>query len=744
MQLDSPPERINGSRRLAPDSALPHQPASIFASSPLFPSSGLASLRPSPNSDSQRRRMAVPDAHSADDPVRPCAVSWAAQLLQHFQTSPHNPAHLAQTPSAHSFGFSDVLQYSPQTPAANHSAGSSANENFSPPTSHFLTHHLPPAYPIFDANTPPALASTPTYPFGFSCAPVTACGESVNFAYAASPVQETLLTSWQDPAPPTALQSLPFALNYPSANLASSIHFPQPSTYAEFYPASFDSARARPSYNADSPLVDSSPAGFRFVPPPPSPSYSIQQQPLLDKVVTGNTDSQGASSSFTSSQSSAPLFLPSSPAPFEPAEREASFSLSPLAPFTAANAAATTLTLADEIEKVVANEGSTGRPTWSRNKRLSYIDDEEPGASSEDDAADQADDDGEYRPSGKRSKSSIVSSSHRRQLSISATSSFMSTSTSATSPATSPVRTTSTRQSLHKPLEVIDVAEIGEWTSETDFFGPWRQKEDVRVFDAHGNEVTLSPTIGNPSSFTYDSTLKRWRTYRRNFITLTIALDSPLALDTLRTSHSLSPIKHVEVGLTSATFPKGANAELLQLDGNRKLRDAVTLGRQVLESPVPPPKVDEERPQDAETSPTPHRYTSTFRRVQFRHSTANHPSLAANATDKHFLVRCTLYAVHEDETVVELGGWNSAMLIVRGRSPGNFGEDGKGKKSSKRVPYGADTDTTDDDAPGEVVLDDGGNIVVLGDPHLSQSGKTASTGTRGGKKRKTKKKARAA
>lgn len=184
--------------------------------------------------------------------------------------------------------------------------------------------------------------------------------------------------------------------------------------------------------------------------------------------------------------------------------------------------------------------------------------------------------------------------------------------------------------------------------------------------------------------------------------------------------------------MTSATFPKGANAELLQLDVNRKLRDAVTLGRQVLEGNTAPDDAKAEvdsgavavadADTDAPVPPAPHHYATTFRRVQFRHSTANHPSIAVNASDKHFLVRCTLYAVHEDESVVELGGWNSAMLIVRGRSPGSFGKDGKGKKaSSKRVPYGADTDTTDDDAPGEVVFDEGGNIVVSDGPRPSPS-----------------------
>ncbi|GAA6056563.1 hypothetical protein NBRC10513_001042 [Rhodotorula toruloides] len=670
--------------------------------------------------------MDAPDDRPTDDPVRPCTVSWAAQLLQQFQTSPLDPAHLAQTPSTHPFGFSEVIQYTTASPAVNYSAGSSASENFLPSTSHFLSHHPPPAHPILDASTPSVPVNPPTYPFSFSCAPVAA---------------------YNDLSPATSVHPLTFPPAYPPFNLPSSTHLSQPSHHADFHlaPVPSEPVPAPPPYQADSPLVDSSLAGFRFVSPSASPSYPTQQQPPLDAGLNGGTDTQGASSSFASSPSSAPLFLPPSPAAFAVVESQGYLSHLSLSPDTTAYASATTATPTDEIGKVVTNEGSTGRPTRRSKKRASYIDDEEGGASSEEDAAIQADDGGEYRPSRKRSKSSIVSSSHRRQLSITSTSSFASTSTSATSPATSPVRTTSTRQSLHKPLEVIDVAEIGEWTSETDFFGPWRQKEDVRVFDAHGNEVTLSPDIGNPSSFTYDSTLKRWRTYRRNFLTLTISLDSPLALDTLRTSHSLSPINHVEVGLTSATFPKGANAELLQLDGNRKLRDAVTLGRQVLQSVVGHNKVDEERPQeDAETSPAPHRYTSTFRRVQFRHSTANHPSLAANATDKHFLVRCTLYVVHEDETVVELGGWNSAMLIVRGRSPGNFGEDGKGKKkSSKRVPYGADTDTTDDDAPGEVVLDDGGNIVVLDDPHPSQSGKTASTGKHGGSKRKTKKKARA-
>ncbi|BGP27013.1 hypothetical protein JCM10295v2_005975 [Rhodotorula toruloides] len=652
---------------------------------------------------------------SEDDHVRPCTVSWAAQLLQQFQQPPLDSTPVLHMPSPHPFGSPDTAQHPPAIPATYDSAESFVNENFPPQSSHVLPHHSSPtrpyAYTAIDATVAPPPLDPPTHSFGCPYAPAIAYSDSLDFANAASPPSRT------------STSPSPFASAYPPADLSSTASF-APSWHCHPHhpaPAPFTPSSAQPTYTADSPLIDSSLAGFRLM-PPSSSRHSYRQQSTSQYSTNGITDSQGASSSFASSQSSAPLFLLASPAPFPALDPELKVAAAQSSPVVYADASARPAQPGNEVEKVVGSDSSTCRPTRSGKRRARYLDDVEDVPSSQEDEADQADDGGEYRPSRKRTKPApATTTSHRRQLSVSSTTSILSASTSATSPATSPVRTTSTstRQPLHKPLEVIDVEDMEEWESETEFFGPWRMTEGMRVFDAHGNEVTLSPTINNPPSFTYDPTRAKWLTYRRNFLTLTISLHSRLALSTLRTSHSFSPIKHIEVGLTSATFPKGANAELLQLDVNRKLRDAVTLGRQVLEPTNVSTKMAEDR-QQTDTSPStaPHRYTTTFRRVQFRHSTANQPSIAVNATDKHFLVRCTLYAVHEDGSIVELGKWNSAMLIVRGRSPGNFGVAGKGKKkgqrkSSKTVGYGADTDTTDDDAPGEVVFDAGGNIVVL-------------------------------
>lgn len=263
----------------------------------------------------------------------------------------------------------------------------------------------------------------------------------------------------------------------------------QPSTYAEYSdaPAQFAFAPAPPPHPAESSLLDSSLAAFRFA-RPATPIHDFPQEaPSFDDTPEG-ADSQGAKSSFASSQSSAPLFLPPSPTLFPPSDSSLHQTVPCASPVPTTGTSAPTVSAENDLEKVVAPKGSTGRPTRSSKKRANYADADEGDISGEEDDVDEADDGGEYRPARKRSRSAFASTSHRRQLSSSSTCSAMSSLTALTSPATSPVRTTSTRRPLHKPLEVIDVAEVGEWTSETSFFGPWKQKEDVRVFDAHGNE----------------------------------------------------------------------------------------------------------------------------------------------------------------------------------------------------------------------------------------------------------------
>lgn len=289
--------------------------------------------------------------------------------------------------------------------------------------------------------------------------------------------------------PATVVHPLPFTPTHPTPHHSLYATFTQPSTYADHSdaPAHFAFAPAPPPHPAESSLIDSSLAAFRFA-QPATPIHDFPRDaPSVGHTLNG-ADSQGAESPFASSQPSAPLFLPLSPTLVPPLDSSVHPIVPHPSPVPTNGTSAPTVSAENDVEKVVAPKGSTGRPTRTSKKRTTYADADEDEMSGEEDEADQADDGGEYRPARKRSRSAFASTSHRRQLSLSSTSSAMSSSTALTSPATSPVRTTSTRQPLHRPLEVIDVAEVGEWTSETSFFGPWKQKEDVRVFDAHGNE----------------------------------------------------------------------------------------------------------------------------------------------------------------------------------------------------------------------------------------------------------------
>lgn len=187
----------------APEATRSHSSTPTFASSPLFPSSRLALLSPATTSGARPRRMADAYSGSADETVRPCTVSWAAQLLQQFQTPPRDPIQLAQPPGAHVVGFSNVAQCPVASPAAPvDSAGLWTDAHFPSPASHLFPDHSPGAQALphraFHFNTSSTVNSFPAAPFSLSCAPLLAAyNESLDFAYASSPIQASPLTTWQ-------------------------------------------------------------------------------------------------------------------------------------------------------------------------------------------------------------------------------------------------------------------------------------------------------------------------------------------------------------------------------------------------------------------------------------------------------------------------------------------------------------------------------------------------------------------
>ncbi|GAA5866262.1 hypothetical protein JCM8547_007220 [Rhodosporidiobolus lusitaniae] len=298
-----------------------------------------------------------------------------------------------------------------------------------------------------------------------------------------------------------------------------------------------------------------------------------------------------------------------------------------------------------------------------------------------------------------------------RKPALSAGSSRLTASSTSSSPS---------RPSLVKNKQAVDVgAGEEEWASETELFAPFEPK-DV-LLDEEGNEITFSATTSNPSSFVYDTAIPAWRTYRRNFLSLPLSLSLPssVRLSDLHTSSSASSIVQLEASLTSATYPKGQNVELLQFDASRSLKQAQTLGRQTLSpasKPVAPPPSTSTRRKSSSSTPSPstaaetptQTLSTTFSRIQYRHATANHPMMSSGADDARFVLLCKVYAVHADGTESELGGWRSAKVVVRGRSPGNFAKKGKGKKGGKEGKGGRKrkAEEEDDDEEAEDVEND--------------------------------------
>jgi len=116
----------------------------------------------------------------------------------------------------------------------------------------------------------------------------------------------------------------------------------------------------------------------------------------------------------------------------------------------------------------------------------------------------------------------------------------------------------------------------------------------------------------------------------------------------------------------------------LQFDTTRSLTKATRVTPQSLIPSI----TRKSRAKDGSTSSGSTNYTTTFNRIQYRASTANHPAANPDAQDARFTMLVTLSSVHEDGSRTTLGNWRSAKLIIRGRSPGSFEKSKKQKEGA--------------------------------------------------------------
>ena len=139
----------------------------------------------------------------------------------------------------------------------------------------------------------------------------------------------------------------------------------------------------------------------------------------------------------------------------------------------------------------------------------------------------------------------------------------------------------------------------------------------------------------------------------------------------------------------------------MQFDTTRSLTKATRVTPQSLIPSI----TRKSRAKDGSTSSGSTNYTTTFNRIQYRASTANHPAANPDAQDARFTMLVTLSSVHEDGSRTTLGNWRSAKLIIRGRSPGSFEKSkkqkegagaGAGQKKRKKL-----TKERDEDLPVE-------------------------------------------
>ncbi|GAA5880844.1 hypothetical protein JCM16303_005141 [Sporobolomyces ruberrimus] len=240
------------------------------------------------------------------------------------------------------------------------------------------------------------------------------------------------------------------------------------------------------------------------------------------------------------------------------------------------------------------------------------------------------------------------------------------------------------RPAISSQVDDGDLSKTHEGESTTEFWAPFR-KTSSRLINEQGREVNLAASIDTPSAFVYDDDLESWLTYRRNFLSFEVStnLADPTLLSSLRTPESAVPISYLKAALQASTITTKTNVELLQFDTLRSLARAAPVAPQRL-APVRLGTKKSKVTSSASTSTAATTFSTNFTRIQFRASTSNHPNASPEASNNYFVLEVTLSAVHEDGGETKLGTWESAKLVVRGRSPVNF-ERSKRKKEGQAV-----------------------------------------------------------
>ncbi|GAA5977800.1 hypothetical protein JCM5350_006182 [Sporobolomyces pararoseus] len=218
-----------------------------------------------------------------------------------------------------------------------------------------------------------------------------------------------------------------------------------------------------------------------------------------------------------------------------------------------------------------------------------------------------------------------------------------------------------------------------DWSSDINFWSPFQAS--TTLIDQRGELIGFSTTITNPSSFYYDQELETWLTYRRNFLSfeVSITFNLPIPLSSLHTSTNTSPISHMKASLYSFTHPRGSPVALLQFDTSRSLAKSIPVQAQQLSPHLSRINRNSTSTLTSQRCLT---YSTTFARIQFTASTSKNPNAQSASVDYYFANQVSLVAIHDDDTETEIGGWRSARLIVRGRSPGQFEKSKKRKETA--------------------------------------------------------------
>ncbi|KAK4695708.1 hypothetical protein P7C70_g8501, partial [Phenoliferia sp. Uapishka_3] len=181
--------------------------------------------------------------------------------------------------------------------------------------------------------------------------------------------------------------------------------------------------------------------------------------------------------------------------------------------------------------------------------------------------------------------------------------------------------------------------------------------------------------------------MREWICYRRNYISLSVAVTSPptsrtklFTSDPTKVAHS-SPIVRFAIIIDSRSQPSLAPAILLQFDPSRKLRLAKPVEPLVIPlasaPPASSPPTSSSRSSYPTTPPSSHviptrdrRSSAAFTRLQYRSATANNGK--QSHTQERYVAVVRIDAIRDDGTRDEIGRWTSKPFIVRGRSPKNF------------------------------------------------------------------------